>query len=361
MIKIILLVLIAAVLPATAAPFLAHSKAVVAGQSGDHGSAQKLLQDAIVAKPHDAALLYDAGVSEFKCGNYTNAVNYFEKAAQHAEKQVFQHEALFNAGNAHTHLKEYDAALQSYEKILADDATHERAKHNYEVVKKLKEQEEEQQQNQDQDKKQDKQDQDDQDDQDKDQQDGSDKQDKDNQKSNDDQSEGDDRSEENNQSGDGDNGEDSDQKDGNEEKQQQQNRQGNKDNDSSEQNKQQQQKGGDKQQKEAPTHGDKPSDTQEREYNNQREQSGNTHNKPSEKAEKKESTKAQSSNSATGAQPSPNPEQPQIPEALAGPDKQWMRGALEACEKQDTTHNKQLLKAVVGADKGDRRAVRSSW
>jgi len=359
MIKIILLVLIGAVLPATAAPFLAHSKAVVAGQSGDHAAAQKLLQDAIVERPQDAALLYDAGVSEFKCGNYTNAVNYFEKVAQYAEKQAFQHEALFNAGNAHTHLKEYDAALQSYEKILADDATHERARHNYEVVKKLKEQEEQQQQqNQDQDKKQD---QDGQDDQEKDQQDGSDTQDKDNQASNDDQSEGDDRSEENNQSRDGESGEDSGKKDGNEEKQQQQNQQNNKDNGSSEQNKQQQQKGGDKQQKEAPTHGDKPSDTQEREYNNQREESGNTHNKPSEKAEKKESTKAQSSSSATGAQPSPNQEQPQIPEALAGPDKQWMRGALEACEKQDTTHNKQLLKAVVGTDKGDRRAVRSSW
>jgi Ca-activated chloride channel family protein len=339
----IILILIGAILPATAAPFLAHSKAVVAGQAGEHERAQKLLQEALVAAPHDAGLLYDAGVSEFKCGNYAPAANYFEKAAQHTEKSALQHEALFNAGNAHAHVKEYDAALQKYEKILATDATHERARHNYEVVKKLKEQEEQQQKKQDE--KQQEQDKQEQDEQDKE-----DKQDQDNDQQQDNSGD-DDKSDQSD--------DDAQQQQEQKQDQQQQKKQSN-DTNSSEQ-KQQQQQGTDKQQKESPTHGDKSPDTQERDYNKQQEESRNAHNKPSEKAEKKEQTQAQSSNSAKSAQPSQAPEQPQIPEALEGPDKQWMRSALETCDKQDTTHNKQLLKAVVGADKGDRRAVRSSW
>jgi Ca-activated chloride channel family protein len=344
MMSIIVLVLIGATSPATAAPFLAQSRAVIAGQAGEHERAQKLLQEALVTAPHDAGLLYDAGVSEFKCGNYTHAVSYFEKAAQHTEKPALQHEALFNAGNAHAHLKEYEAALQSYEKILLHDATHERAQHNYKVVKKLKEQEEQQQQKQDENK------------QEQDEQDKEDKQDKQDQEKHDNDQQqdnpGDDSKSDQSD-------EDSDQSDDAQQQQNGQKKQG-KDTNSSNQKKQQQE-GNDKQQKESPTHSDQSSDTQERDYNNQHEESRNAHNKPQEKSEKKESAQAQSSNSATGAQPSQDLEQPQVPEALAGPDKQWMRCALETCDKQDTTHNKQLLKAVVGADKGDRRAVRSSW
>lgn len=335
----------------SAAPFLAHSTAVAAGKSGDHERAQKLLQEAVITAPHNAKLLYDAGVSEFKCGNHTTAVNYFEKAAQLAEQPALQQEALFNAGNAHAHLKEYDVALQNYEKILTQDPDHERARHNYEVVKKLKEQEEQQQEQENKDEKKDQEDQDDKQDQDQDQNNEQDDQDS----SDDNNSDRGNDQKEDNRNDEGDDQSD-DQQQNNEQKKQQDQKQDNKNGSSNQ--KKQQQKNGDTQQKESPTHRDEPSDTQERQYNDQHKEDGNVHTQPSEK---KESPKPQSSGSAPSAQQQQKQEQ-QIPEALAGPDKQWMRSALEACDKQDTTHNKQLLKAVVGTDsKGDRRAVRSSW
>ena len=99
--------------------FLSHSKAVSAGRSGDHAQAQKFLQNAIVVSPENSDILYDAGVAEFKCGNHKNAAHYFEKAHQYATQNQLQENALFNAGNSYAHMKEFDKALECYDKILS--------------------------------------------------------------------------------------------------------------------------------------------------------------------------------------------------------------------------------------------------
>ena len=322
--------------------FLSHSKAVSAGRSGDHAQAQKLLQKAIISSPHDAGLLFDAGVAEFKCGKHKSAAHYFEKAALYASDDLLQQEGLFNAGNAFAHLKEYDNALQSYEKILAKNSAHERAKHNYELVKKLKEQEESQQDQQDN-KQQDKNKKND----DKDQQDNKSDSSKDGQNEKSDSSD--------NKSSDGDNSSDDE---GNENS-------GDKDSsdasddskESSPQDKKQSENDAN-QGDESPAETNESSDDQNDRYNNTQKDQKDGHADPSQKQEQKP---AQSNISVDNTQQQAAAVQDQIPEELAGPDKQWMRCALEACDKQDNTHNKQLLKAVVGMDKGDRRAVRHSW
>lgn len=364
---ILFLSMIVQMFTVSAVPFLAHSKAVLAGNAGDHTRAEELLHQALIASPHDPVLLYDAGVAECKLEHYESAVHYFEKAAALTEKPELQEEAWFNAGNAYAHQKRYDDALQQYEKVLAKNSNHDRAHHNYEQVKKLKEQEQQQDQqhrddnNQNQDNK-------------KDQNQKQQKQDnKNSDKSNNDKS----NSEKSDQNQNNDNGDQSDDSDGSDQSndhrdeqesdeerdgssdsdQEQNNGQKNQKQQSAEPEKQQQQDGDTKQDKSSAEH-DSTSQEKDRDYNNQREQSGNRHSQPSEK---KESHRAQSNASAATEQAAESQGQPEMPAELEGPDKQWMRCALETCDKQDSKHNKQLLKAVVGNDKGDSRAIRSSW
>ncbi len=346
-----------------AAPFLAHSKAVSAGNTGDHARAQQLLNQALVASPHDAVLLYDTGVSACKLEQYEEAAAYFEKAAELTEKSQLQEEAWFNAGNAQAHQKKYDAALQQYEKVLAKNPNHERARHNYEQVKKLKEQEEQQQDQQQND--DNKQNQDDKKDQNQKQQkqDNKNSDKSGNDKSNSDQSDQNQDKSDGDQSGDGDGSDQSNDHD--DEQESDEERDGDSNSDQKQNNEQQsskqkkdQQKQSDKKQNESSAEQDGASQEKDREYNKQSEKSGNAHTQPSEK---KESHKAQSSASTVAEQAAAPQTQSEIPAELEGADKQWMRCALEACDKQDNKHNKQLLKAVVGNDKGDSRAARSSW
>ena len=125
--------------------FASHAKGVALGRSGDHITARHALEQALSAKPHDPTLLYDAGVAAFKTEDYTRAAYYFEQAATVGDGAL-KKEALFNAGNAYAHSKEYDKALASYETIFKQHGEDEKTRHNYELVKKMKEEEQKQEQ-----------------------------------------------------------------------------------------------------------------------------------------------------------------------------------------------------------------------
>lgn len=99
-----------------------HARGVTAGRAGDHITAQHCLEQALITQPHDSLLLYDAGVAAFKSGNHERAAYYFEQAAERGDASL-QQEALFNAGNAYAHTKEYDKALARYEQVLGRDAS----------------------------------------------------------------------------------------------------------------------------------------------------------------------------------------------------------------------------------------------
>lgn len=344
---------------------LLHGKAVSAGRSGNHLEAQQLLQKAIISHPYDATVLYDAGVAEFKCGNYHNAFNYFDKAASCADQKILQEEAFFNAGNAAAHLKKYDDALKSYDKILAENPDHKRARHNYEVVKKMKEQEESSNN------------QDDEGNQEPDQKDNDasaqnesqqDKNDQKGTKSSSQDGNSSDKSEDESDSAesssdDGQNEHGNDERTNNDtkEKSEQKDSKANSKKSSKSLPADQQTNGGNdnKESDDSPADANETSDNRHEQYNKNQKDQRNTHANPPHNGQ--EQKDIQSNGSEANTQLPALADQDRLPEVLEGPDKQWMRCALEACDKQDMNHNKQLLKAVVGTNKGDNRAVHHSW
>ena len=74
----------------------------------------------------------------YKAGDYQQAVSIFDK-----QNDI---ESLYNKGNALAKGGDIDAAIETYEQVLAKDSTHEDAKFNLEYLKKLKQ--DQQQQNQ---------------------------------------------------------------------------------------------------------------------------------------------------------------------------------------------------------------------
>lgn len=132
-------------------------KTARAYQAGDIPSAHALYTDVVKANPQDPLVNFNEGFLLYKQGDYAQAAASFERAAQSATGDQ-QQEAYFNLGNAKAYQKEWQQAIDAYDKILEQNPAHERAKHNKEIVRKLLEQEK-QQQKDDQQKQNDKQDQ----------------------------------------------------------------------------------------------------------------------------------------------------------------------------------------------------------
>jgi|GEM_PF-5675206 len=344
-------------------------RAITLGKAGDHAGAKQLLEQMLVQRPHDAQLLYDAGVATFKCGDYAHAASYFEKAAQNSDVTVHQ-EALFNAGNSYAHAKEYDKALAAYEKLLAENADHEQVRHNYEQVKKLQEQEKQEQPEDHQDD-QDKDEQQDQDEQEEDQQqgDGDDQDGNDDGQSDSDQS--DDSGEDDGEAGgesssdSGENGDKNKQSQNDQNKNNKQNKKSASSDEAGESDdRDDTDKNSDKSDRDSntqnPTHGDDSPGDKDRTYNQKQKQQAQQSHTPAPSSPQ-ESRSVHPNDSGTGTQQEDLHQVGQMPKELEGSDKGWMRMALETCDKQDNKHNKQLLRALVGTDKGDARGARSSW
>ncbi len=126
-----------------------YDRAIIKGKNNDWNSSKELMKKVLVDNPESPTILYDAGVSSFKAGEYDQALSYFTKAAQSNTDRILQEQSLFNAGNSYVKLKKLPEALAAYDKVLDLNPSNERAAHNKEIVKKMMEQEKQQQQKND--------------------------------------------------------------------------------------------------------------------------------------------------------------------------------------------------------------------
>jgi Ca-activated chloride channel family protein len=84
---------------------------------------------------------YNKGVALYKAGNLKDAEDLFSKNPNEASN-------LYNAGNSQIFSQEIEKAITSYEAALKVDPSHEKAKHNLEIAKKLLEQKKQQEEQQ---------------------------------------------------------------------------------------------------------------------------------------------------------------------------------------------------------------------
>ena len=123
-----------------------YDRAILKGNNNDWNSSKELMKKVLVDNPESPTILYDAGVSSFKAGDYEQALSYFTKAEQKSTDSILQEQSLCNAGNSLVKLKKLPEALATYDKVLDLNPNNERALHNKEIVKKMMEQEKQQQQ-----------------------------------------------------------------------------------------------------------------------------------------------------------------------------------------------------------------------
>ncbi len=140
---IILLFLSLAISPLHA--IFEYDRAIMQGNKGNWQQSKELLKKVVVDEPDRPDILYDMGVASFKSGDADKALAYFTQAAQRSDTAALQEQAFFNAGNAHVKLNQLRQAIDAYDKVLALNPSHERAKHNKEVVKKMLEQQKQEQ------------------------------------------------------------------------------------------------------------------------------------------------------------------------------------------------------------------------
>lgn len=302
----------------------AYSKACSAGACGDWESAQRAMSMLMVDNPDNPELLYDNGVAAHKLKEYEKASVYFKAAAKSARSGSLKVQSLFNAGNAAFGLQNYDDAIAQYESVLRLDPGNVPAKHNLEVVKKIRQEEKNKQHEQNGDDNKDEQDkQSDQKNGDGDQQ---------QQKNGQGKQGGDQGEKKHDRDGDqqkGDDGHDS----GSQQKQKQQDAQGDKDGDekSETDNRSGQKKGSEGEQDDKDNH-ENPQDMQGKSKSNDT------------KDGKKE--QMQSGKSEQSAADRREKENQQFAQQFA-PNERWMMNALARREKSDEQTQKQMTKKEI--------------
>lgn len=153
-----------------------YDSAIYTAQKGDMKSADEQLKRIVVDAPDSADVLYDAGFIAHGLNNFSQAIGYFNRAAEcaHNNKDLC-FRAHFNAGNACVDNKNLQCALEQYDKALAIEPDNEYARHNRDrVAQMLQEQETQQDQQKNQDQKEEQKDNKDEDQQKQDQQAGND-------------------------------------------------------------------------------------------------------------------------------------------------------------------------------------------
>ena len=87
-----------------------------------------------------AMLSFNRGAAEYRRGNYEKGIEHFNESLKSGDREV-QKKALYNMGNSHLQLKDYDKAFDSYAKALKIDPAYEKAKKNIEYLLHKKEKE----------------------------------------------------------------------------------------------------------------------------------------------------------------------------------------------------------------------------
>lgn len=315
-----------------------YSKASDAITNGDYTQAQDLMRTMLVDEPTRPDLLYDLGITSFKNKEYEQAAAYFNSAAtaEPCPPQLAE-QALFNLGNACVELKQLNDAIVHYQKVLEMNEKNEFARHNLEVVKKMREEQEKQQQNQDDQKDQD--------------QNKDDKQDQQDQQKNKDQ----------NQSGDKDKNKDDSSKgdDGNEDEKDSQDKKENDKSGKSGQDKKDQKDNGKNDQ-------NKPDDSKDKQDNKNKDDKGKDNQKDKkqkdksseqQKLEQKVKDDAQKSVDAEGDKGNEKKDKkgnssapsgmPQDKDLDLAPEDKWILQVLDRRENDEKKTNKELMRATI--------------
>lgn len=98
---------------------------------------------------------YRQGIAAYKAGQFSQAEKLFLKP----QRPEIALDALYNLGNALAMQQKLEEAIKAYEDVLQKQPNHEKAKHNLDIVKKLREQKKEQEKQKEEEKKEEKDDQ----------------------------------------------------------------------------------------------------------------------------------------------------------------------------------------------------------
>lgn len=114
----------------------------------------QVLQDRVARNPSDPLALYNLGTAAFKAGDFKKAGACFSTLKPFcADKKISSNQSVqvyYNAGNTEFQLKDYQAALDSFEAVLTYDPAHQKAREKRDYIKQLLEQKKQDKQKQDQ-------------------------------------------------------------------------------------------------------------------------------------------------------------------------------------------------------------------
>jgi len=99
-------------------------------RDGRYAEAAEQLTELSLQTPDDAALFERLGAARYRAGDWGGSA----RAYDHAAALSGDPEALYSAGNAHYRAGRLEDAHERYESVLADEAEHEAAAHNRDLV-----------------------------------------------------------------------------------------------------------------------------------------------------------------------------------------------------------------------------------
>lgn len=127
------------------ASWFGHDRAVQAASHGNWQKACEYLNKTLSRTPDDPALLYDAGVAEYRLGNFKQAHDYFKRVQLSSADASLKEKAWFNDGNAHAYLKDFKNAVEAYKHALEINPNDERVIYNLKKAQELLKAQKEQQ------------------------------------------------------------------------------------------------------------------------------------------------------------------------------------------------------------------------
>lgn len=112
-------------------------KAVQFYKNGDYKKAQDIFKKELVQTPTDAKVLFDNGDVAYRLKEYDQAFIYFKKSAEYAKDSLQKEQSLYNLGNTFVQKKEYQNAIDLYDKVLELNPKNIDAQHNKKVAQEL--------------------------------------------------------------------------------------------------------------------------------------------------------------------------------------------------------------------------------
>src|SRR3990167_108325 len=113
--------------------------------AGDYKKAQSVLERSLIDAPFEKDNLYNLANTFYMQKDFQQAANYYEKLNEQDLNEKEKEESIFNLGNSNAQLKKYKEALENYENVLKINPENERARKNYEIIKKMLEEQQKQQ------------------------------------------------------------------------------------------------------------------------------------------------------------------------------------------------------------------------